>query len=134
MTPSATLDLQKKVLQLKSRMSTPDNLKFLPPMKTPKDVVEFAKKCMCTVLDLTFVDVPGTLQHTSKPIHELEGVLREGGGFDGSSIRGFQQIKESDMLLIPDPTTAYLDPFAEEPTLSVLCDVRDPFSKDLYER
>ena len=127
-------EVQQKISLLKARSSTPDNLRFLPPMKTPKDMVEFAKKCACTVFDLTFVDVPGTLQHTSKPIHELEGVLREGAGFDGSSIRGFQHIEESDMLLIPDPVTAYLDPFAEEPTLSVLCDVRDPFSKDLYER
>ena len=84
-----TPEVQQKISLLKARTSTPDNLRFLPPMKTAKDVIEFAKKCACTVFDLTFVDVPGTLQHTSKPVHELEGVLREGAGFDGSSIRGF---------------------------------------------
>ncbi|MDO8648521.1 MAG: type I glutamate--ammonia ligase [Candidatus Peregrinibacteria bacterium] len=93
----------------------------------------FAKKHQTTMLDLTFVDVPGTLQHTSKPLHELEGVLEGGAGFDGSSIRGFQQIEESDMLLIPDIATAFLDTFSLEPTLSVLCDVRDPLSGQLYD-
>ena len=101
---------------------------------TAKDVIALAKKHKCTVLDLTFVDVPGTLHHTSKPIHELEDVLEEGAGFDGSSIRGFQQIQESDMLLIPDPSTAMIDPFTAEPTLSLLCDVREPMKDDLYER
>lgn len=101
---------------------------------TAKDVIALAKKHKCTVLDLTFVDVPGTLHHTSKPIHELEDILKEGAGFDGSSIRGFQQIQESDMLLIPDPASAMIDPFTAEPTLSLLCDVREPMKKDLYER
>lgn len=101
---------------------------------TANDVIAFAKKHKATVLDLTFVDVPGTLQHTSKPIHELEDVLRDGAGFDGSSIRGFQQIEESDMLLIPDPDAAIMDPFTAEPTLSILCDVREPGNKDFYLR
>ena len=101
---------------------------------TSKDVIQLAKEHKCTVLDLTFVDVPGTLHHTSKPIHQLEDVLSDGAGFDGSSIRGFQQIQESDMLLIPDPNTAIIDPFCEEPTLSMLCDIREPMKKDLYER
>jgi glutamine synthetase len=101
---------------------------------TDKDVIALAKKHKCTVLDLTFVDVPGTLHHTSKPIHELEDVLEGGAGFDGSSIRGFQAIHESDMLLIPDCDTAYIDPFTQEPTLSILCDVREPHRKELYER
>lgn len=101
---------------------------------TAKDVIALAKKHKCTVLDLTFVDVPGTLHHTSKPIHQLEDVLKDGAGFDGSSIRGFQQIQESDMLLIPDPNTAYIDPFTEESTLSMLCDVKEPGAKDLYIR
>ncbi len=99
-----------------------------------KEVLAFAKENKCTMLDLTFVDVPGTLQHTSKPIHELAGVLEDGAGFDGSSIRGFQQIHESDMLLIPDPDTAIVDPFMGEPTLSVLCDVVDPLSRKPYPR
>src|SRR3954463_13360225 len=99
-----------------------------------KDVIALAQKHKCTMLDLTFVDVPGTLHHTSKPIHELKDVLDEGAGFDGSSIRGFQQINESDMLLVPDPTTALIDPFHEFPTLSMICDVRDPISGESYSR
>lgn len=101
---------------------------------TEKDVLGLAEKRQCTIVDLTFVDVPGTLHHTSKPIHELEDILEHGGGFDGSSIRGFQQIQESDMLLIPDPDTAIIDPFPSEPTLSLLCDVREPQKDHLYER
>lgn len=99
-----------------------------------KDVLALAAKKKCTMMDLTFVDVPGTLHHTSKPIHELKGVLEDGAGFDGSSIRGFQQINESDMLLFPDPNTAIVDPFMAEPTLSMLCDVADPLSRKLYPR
>src|SRR5581483_7285554 len=140
MNPSATEAISAAAERIKksmlaSRMSSGiENFTFLPSIKTAQDVIDFAKENQCTVMDLTFVDVPGTLQHTSKPIHQLEEVLEDGAGFDGSSIRGFQQIQESDMLLIPDPTTAYLDPFTEEPTLSLLCDVRDPFSTDLYAR
>lgn len=110
-----------------------NDLKFTPRINAAPDLKEFAVSAKTTMLDLTFVDVPGTLQHTSKPIHELDGVLESGGGFDGSSIRGFKQIEESDMLLIPDPTTAFLDPFREEGTLSVLCDVQDPVSGELYD-
>ncbi len=106
-----------------------------PPLfMAASDILDLAKKNDCTVLDLTFVDVPGTLHHTSKPIRELATILKDGAGFDGSSIRGFQQIQESDMLLIPDPSTAYIDPFTDEPTLSVMCDVVDPLSRKLYPR
>jgi glutamine synthetase len=97
-----------------------------------KELLAYAKKHDAKILDLTFVDVPGTMQHTSKPIRELASVLEDGAGFDGSSIRGFQQIQESDMLLMPDPETAYLDPFRDEVTLSVMCDVLDPTSRKLY--
>lgn len=102
--------------------------------KTAKDVLDLAKKHKATVIDLTFIDVPGTMQHTSKPVHQLSDVLSDGAGFDGSSIRGFKQIQESDMLLIPDPQTAYMDPFCEEPTLSIMCDVVDPLSRTPYDR
>ena len=101
---------------------------------TAKDVIALAKKHKAAVLDLTFVDVPGTMQHTSKQIHELADVLADGAGFDGSSIRGFQQIQESDMLLIPDPDTAYIDPFCADVTISMMCDVVDPLSRKLYDR
>ena len=96
--------------------------------------MDLAKKSKATILDLTFTDVPGTMHHTSKPIHELADVLSDGAGFDGSSIRGFQQIQESDMLLMPDPNTAYIDPFTEEITLSVMCDVMEPLTRKLYLR
>jgi glutamine synthetase len=99
-----------------------------------KELIAYAKKHDAKVLDLTFVDVPGTMQHTSKPIRELATVLEDGAGFDGSSIRGFQQIQESDMLLIPDHDTAYMDPFRDEPTLSVMCDVVEPAGRKLYAK
>ncbi len=136
MNPSSTAEISATADRIKRNVlrSSMENFTFLPSIKTAQDVMDFAKEHACTVVDLTFVDVPGTLQHTSKPIHQLEEVLEGGAGFDGSSIRGFQQIQESDMLLIPDVTTAYLDPFAAEPTLSLICDVRDPLSTDLYAR
>ena len=77
-----------------------------------KGVLEFAKKHGAKILDLRFVDVPGLWQHVSYPIGELEeDSFKEGFGFDASSIRGWASIHESDMLLIPDPNTAFMDPF-----------------------
>ena len=79
------------------------------------------------IVDVRFVDLPGLMQHFSVPAHELtEDVFEEGFGFDGSSIRGFQEIQESDMLLMPDPNTAVIDPFRQHTTLNVNCFVRDP--------
>src|SRR3990167_10657862 len=130
LTASSTIQSAIKSIHPKSRL---ENFSFLPKIETAQDVIAFAKEHECTVMDLTFVDVPGTLQHTSKPIHELEDVLRGGAGFDGSSIRGFQQIQESDMLLIPDSATAFLYTFSSEPTVSLLCDVKDPVSAHLYD-
>ena len=121
--------LRAKIAEVK------DDLSFTPKISTVTEALGFATKHGATVLDLTFVDVPGTLQHTSKPLHELTEDAAEGGyGFDGSSIRGYQQIEESDMLLIPDPATAFLDTFTVEPTLSVICDVIDPTKRKLYDR
>ena len=86
-------------------------------------------------MDLKFTDLPGTWQHFAVAARELgEGLLTEGAGFDGSSIRGFQEINESDMLLVPDPSTAVIDPFHEFPTLSMICDVRDPITGEDYSR
>ena len=79
-------------LELKRRNNGAD-LDFLPEMKTADDVLSFAKEHGATMTDFTFVDVPGTLQHTTKPLHELPGVFEGGAGFDGSSIRGFRQIE-----------------------------------------
>ncbi|HEU5317318.1 MAG TPA: glutamine synthetase beta-grasp domain-containing protein, partial [Chloroflexota bacterium] len=87
------------------------------------------------MVDLKFIDLPGLWQHFTVPISELkESVFSEGLGFDGSSIRGWQKINESDMLVIPDPTTALVDPVCKMPTLSLICDIRDPLTKLPYTR
>ena len=80
-------------------------------------------------------DLPGLMQHFSVPAHELtEAAFTEGFGFDGSSIRGFQEIQESDMLLVPDPSTAVLDPFRQHKTLNLNCFVHDPVTLESYSR
>jgi len=102
---------------------------------TPQQVVAFARENDVQLLDLKFTDLPGTWQHFAVAARELEeDLLTEGAGFDGSSIRGFQEINESDMLLVPDTSTALIDPFHEFPTLSLVCDVRDPITSKPYSR
>ena len=94
---------------------------------TPEEVLAFAKKHGAKMVDFKFVDLPGSWQHFSVPIRELEEeTFVEGKAFDGSSIRGFQTINESDMLVIPDPTTTIMDPFTAIPTLSLICTVAHP--------
>src|SRR5206468_12517133 len=79
------------------------------------------------MIDLRFTDLPGLWQHFSVPPGALErDSFSDGVGFDGSSIRGFQEIQESDMLVVPDPPTAFLDPFTEAPTLVLICNIEDP--------
>ena len=100
-----------------------------------KDALDLVKKNKVEIVDFKFVDVPGLWQHFSIPASELTADLfEEGIGFDGSSIRGFQSINESDMLLIPDPDTAMMDPFTEVPTLVMVADVIDPVTKQRYDR
>ena len=100
-----------------------------------KQVLEFAESNGAKQVDLRFTDLPGLAQHVSYPMSELtEDAFEEGFGFDGSSIRGWAAINESDMLLIPDPTTAYMDPFAQVPTLVMVCDIVDPITRQHYER
>jgi glutamine synthetase len=100
-----------------------------------RQVLEFAKKNNVVMVDLKFTDWPGMWQHFSVPNHELEeSSFEDGFGFDGSSIRGWQAIHASDMLVIPDPETAMLDPFAEHPTLSLICDIVDPVTREHYTR
>jgi len=104
-------------------------------IKTPKDVIELAKAKGAKMLDLRFIDLPGVWQHTSVPIHRLdEDCFEDGFGFDGSSIRGYQPINASDMLIIPDPTTAKMDPYTEHETLVVICDIVDPITREPYGR
>jgi len=104
-------------------------------MTEPKAVLEFVKKNGVKMLDLRFTDLPGLQHHVSYPINQLtESSFEEGFGMDGSSIRGWAAIHESDMLLIPDAETFLLDPFTEAPTLVMVCDVIDPVTKQRYDR
>jgi glutamine synthetase len=104
-------------------------------MSTPKNVLEMAKKAGAKMVDIKFVDTFGTWQHFSCPIRELtEEVFEEGYGFDGSSIRGWKSIEASDMLAIPDPNTAFMDPFCMVPTLSLTCTIAETDTKEPYTR
>jgi glutamine synthetase len=103
--------------------------------KTASEVLEFASEKGVELVDLKFVDLPGTWQHMTLPTRALdEDDFDAGLGFDGSSIRGFQEIHESDMLLIPDPGTAFIDPFYARPTLSLVCSIADPVLGEPYAR
>ncbi len=103
--------------------------------KTPDEVRQLAKEAKAKIVDLKFTDLPGVWQHFSIPIEDLNDELfEEGIGFDGSSIRGFQSIHESDMLLAADPETACLDPVLDVPTLNLICNVLDPVTRQRYSR
>ena len=102
---------------------------------TPSDVLKFAEKHGAKFVDLKFIDLPGIWQHTTVTIPQLkEDSFEDGFGLDGSSIRGWQPINASDMLLIPDASTAKMDPFTQYPTLSLICNVTDPITKEPYSR
>jgi glutamine synthetase len=102
---------------------------------TPKEVLDLAKEQNVKMVDLRFMDYPGLWQHFSVPISELEeSSFDDGFGFDGSSIRGWQPIDASDMLVVPDATTAKMDPFYAEPTLVLICNIVDPVTREPYTR
>lgn len=108
---------------------------------TPEEIKSFSEANGIRFVDVKFVDLFGLWQHLTRPIHELNDwtdVTRSpwanGWGFDGSSIRGFQKIEESDMLLIPDPSTVIIDPAIQSPTISVICNVEDPVTRERYSR
>ena len=104
-------------------------------MPTPKNVADLIAKHGIQIVDLKFIDMPGLWQHFSIPVSELDTAIWEDGtGFDGSSIRGFQQIQESDMNLKLDASTAVLDPACQIPTLSMICDISDPTTLGPYSR
>jgi glutamine synthetase len=104
-------------------------------MSTAAEVVKFVKDKQVKMVDFKFVDLPGIWQHYSIPAQRLtEAIFEEGIGFDGSSIRGFAKIQESDMLVFPDPQTAFLDPLREVPTLHLTCSVRDPLTLEPFSR
>ncbi len=103
--------------------------------RTPAEVLGLVRDEGVEIVDFRFCDLPGLMQHFAAPAHELsEEGFAEGYGFDGSSIRGFQEIQESDMLLMPDPDTCVVDPFREHKTLNVNCFVRDPVTGEPYSR
>jgi glutamine synthetase len=102
---------------------------------TPKEVLDMAKENGVVVVDLRFMDFPGLWQHFTVPISELEeSSFEDGFGFDGSSIRGWQPIHASDMLVVPDADTAKMDPFYEAPTLVLICNIVDPVTREAYTR
>src|SRR5579884_1096594 len=102
---------------------------------TPRDVIDLAREKEAKIVDIRFTDLIGQEQHFSIPVTELsEDTFADGLGFDGSSIRGFQAINESDMLLMPDPNTAYIDPFTDVTTLNIVCDIEDPITRERYSR
>ncbi|MFP5298171.1 MAG: type I glutamate--ammonia ligase [Actinomycetota bacterium] len=102
---------------------------------SPSDVLKLGQQHGAKFVDIRFSDLPGLMQHFSVPFDEFtEEVFEEGLGFDGSSIRGFQEIQESDMILVPDPETAVMDPFRQHPTLIIHAYVKDPITGEFYSR
>ena len=104
-------------------------------MLTYEDLLGIIKDQNVEFVDLKFTDLPGLMQHFTMPVKEFnEGLFEHGAGFDGSSIRGFQAINESDMLLTPDMQSAFIDPFMRDVTLTLLCNIKDPITLELYSR
>ena len=102
---------------------------------TPKEVLAMCREKDVKAVDLRFTDFPGLSQHTTIPVtHLTEEMFEDGLGFDGSSIRGWQAINESDMLIVPQPDTAFVDPFSELPTLVLICNIFDPLTREEYSR
>jgi glutamine synthetase len=102
---------------------------------TPKEAVKFVKDNEAEIIDIRFTDLMGTWQHFSINASDWDvDVIEEGLGFDGSSIRAFQTINESDMMLVPDVTTMFMDPFTTAPTAVVICDIVDPLTRQRYSR
>src|SRR5690606_24110706 len=105
------------------------------PMTTAADVLKFIEEKEVKYVDLRFTDTKGKEQHVTVPTRVVDDAFFEDGkGFDGSSIAGWKGIQESDMILMPDPSTAILDPFFEETTLNLRCDIVEPSTMQGYER
>ena len=102
---------------------------------TPQEVLALCRERDVKAIDLRFIDFPGLMQHFTIPVTKLtEDVFEDGLGFDGSSIRGWQAINESDMLVVPVPDTAFIDPFCDIPTLAMICNIQDPITREDYSR
>jgi glutamine synthetase len=118
----------------RSVTSEPGHFQYKGPER-PEDITALIRDHHIEIVDLRFTDLPGLWQHFSIMLPEVGTALFEDGiGFDGSSIRGFQEIHESDMLLVPDCTSAFVDPFCETPTLALTCNVIDPILRQPYSR
>ena len=103
--------------------------------KTASDVLQLCREKGVQMVDFKFADLFGTWQHFASPVSQLtEEVFEDGLGFDGSSVRGWKSIHSSDMLVLPDPDTAAIDPFYSRTTLSLQCDIQDPLTREPYER
>src|SRR3954465_2505509 len=103
--------------------------------KTADEALKLLESSGATMVDLKFIDFLGIWQHFTIPKHELtRDIFEEGLGFDGSSIRGWAEIHTSDMLVVPDPASAVMDPFMQHPTLSLICTIQDPITKEPYSR
>src|SRR3979411_2892765 len=108
---------------------------MVPTCATAEDLLKAIKDEKVQMIDLRFTDLPGAWQHFSVPPGAVNAnTLDEGIGFEGSSIRGFQEIQESDMLVVPDPITAFVDPFTPATTLVLICNIRDPVTGQSYSR
>src|SRR5207253_6525554 len=108
---------------------------YLEGSAEPRAALEWSRQTSAAMVDLKFCDLLGTWQHVTLPIGSFdESAFDEGLGFDGSSIRGWQGISESDMLLMPDPASAILDPATETPTLSLVCEIVDPLTHEPYAK
>jgi glutamine synthetase len=102
---------------------------------TPREILAFIREKEVRAVDFRFMDFPGMWKHFTIPAEVLdESVFEDGMGFDASSLRGWQAINESDMLVVPVPETAFIDPFCRETTLTLLCNVQDPLTKEDYTR
>jgi len=103
--------------------------------RTPQDILNWIRNDDIKIIDLKFIDMPGTWQHLTLYQDQIdESSFTEGVAFDGSSIRGWKAINESDMAMVPDPNTAWIDPFMAEPTLSMICSIKEPRTGEPYER
>ncbi|MDT8305360.1 MAG: type I glutamate--ammonia ligase [Anaerolineae bacterium] len=124
-----------KVRDTRTSVTADSNGRAPAPLATAREVLAFARKQELAIVDLKFVDFLGLWRHVSVPLSALdEGSFSEGIGYDGSSIVGYQTIDESDLILLPDATTALQDPILQVPTLSLICDIYDPLTRAPYSR
>ena len=122
-------DVIKLVYGSEDALLTPD----IERCQTPQDVIRYAQDRNLQIVDFKFTDLLGRWHHFSMPLYHLtESLFEEGLGFDGSSIRAFQEIHQSDMILFPDPSTAIVDPAMKIPTLSIICNIHDPVTGEPY--